>query len=191
MPKRPFKRGKPLLSLHSFLTLIPARPFIPFNLCFSFCLLLPTLHLPHSLNTPVSASLRSLCSPLGVADDRRLGGSTLRLCPNTASPIHCFDALANLQHSLWHLLVPSDTDCDYTHAKRSAQIQLLWANSKAYAQIQATATTATLHTREQTLHRTMTLNLIFPSAKCRLRTRILAYDSIAAMHLPLKSWLYR
>jgi len=42
---------------------------------------------PSFLHTPVSASLRSLCSPLGVADDRRLGGSTLSHCSDTASLI--------------------------------------------------------------------------------------------------------
>lgn len=76
------KAGKTLLRLHSSLTSIPARSFfIPqcFNLCFSsFVFGFPLFLLPHFLHTPVSASLRSLCSPLGVADDRRLGGSKLR-----------------------------------------------------------------------------------------------------------------
>lgn len=65
--------------------------------------MLPTLLLPHFLQSPVSASLRSLCSPLGVADHRRRGGTKLRLTALT--PLHRFAALilANLQHSLWHI----------------------------------------------------------------------------------------
>lgn len=82
----PFQsRKNPVISLHFVLTPIPASFFFIPSV---FDLLSFASHSPPSfLHTPVSASLRSLCSPLGVADDRRLGGSTLSHCSNTASLI--------------------------------------------------------------------------------------------------------
>lgn len=94
---------------------------------FLFCLLLPTLLLPHFLQSPVSASLRSLCSPLGVADHRRRGGTKLRLTALT--PLHRFAALilANLQHSLWHIQAQICTSytglCTHNRCEQRIRIQ--------------------------------------------------------------------
>lgn len=89
--------------------------------------MLPTLLLPHFLQSPVSASLRSLCSPLGVADHRRRGGTKLRLTALT--PLHRFAALilANLQHSLWHIQAQICTSytglCTHNRCEQRIRIQ--------------------------------------------------------------------
>lgn len=106
--------GKAWLSLQSFLTkswqhLI--HPWCFSSLFFPFCALLPTLHLllPGFLCTPVSASLRSLCSQKGVANHRSRGGhqtQALLWHPLAESP-------------LWYVLI-SGTHCG-TYWHRSAR----------------------------------------------------------------------
>lgn len=112
-PKKQREAGKARLSLQSFLTkswLHLIHPWCFSSLFFPFCALLPTLLLlPGFLCTPVSASLRSLCSQKGVANHRRRGG-------------HWTQAL--LWHPLaesllWYVLI-SGTQCG-TYWHRSAR----------------------------------------------------------------------
>lgn len=117
--KTPKKQEKPIKTFISSSVSTLTGLYIPssYNLYFFFFRLVAS-HFPppHFLHSPVSASLCSLCSRLGVADDRRLGGSTLRHCSNTASLIFCFDAVANLQLSPWHTLAQTHARCEHMRA---------------------------------------------------------------------------
>lgn len=124
--QNPFESRKIHVKPSFLLHCISARSFLsPVLLIFGFPLLsfaslspLPWFFI-HIQSVPAS-----LCSPLGVADHRRRGGSKLI----AVTPLLQFTALilANLQLSLWHMLAQISTSLHCTHAYRGLYTHHCW-----------------------------------------------------------------